>query len=131
VSYLRYLCLFAHSDVQHVSYYIFVLFFFVLCTLCCQFLYIVHLVLPLSVFPNAFFEYLANILLLYFDLYISFLVDFHVIVLLTGCFCIGPGIDSRLAVLAPRPVGPKANTADRESIPGPIQKQPVRNTFIK
>ena len=28
------------------------------------------------------------------------------IMLLTGCFCIGPGIDSRLAVLAPRPVGP-------------------------
>ena len=49
----------------------------------------------------------------------------NIIVLLTGCFCIGPGIDSRLAVLA--------NTADRESIPaaGPIQKQPVRNTFIK
>jgi hypothetical protein len=48
-------------------------------------------------------------------------------VLLTGCFCIGPGIDSRLAVLAHRPVGLRANTADRESIPGPIQKQPVRS----
>ena len=34
----------------------------------------------------------------------------NIIVLLTGCFCIGPGIDSRLAVLAPR-----ANTADRDS----------------
>jgi len=43
-----------------------------------------------------------------------------IIVLLTGCFCIGPGIDSRSAVLA-----------DLESIPGPIQKQPVNNTFIK
>ena len=53
------------------------------------------------------------------------------IVLLTGCFCIGPGIDSRLAVLVPRPVGPRANTADRKSIPGPIQKQPVHSTFIK
>jgi len=41
-------------------------------------------------------------------------------VLLTGCFCIGPGIDSR-----------SANTADRESIPGPIQKQPVNNTIIQ
>ena len=49
------------------------------------------------------------------------------IVLLTGCFCIDPGIDSRLAVLA---VGPRGKTADRKSIPGPIQKQPVRNTFI-
>ena len=47
------------------------------------------------------------------------------------CFCVGPGINSRSAVLAPRLVGPRANTADRESIPGPIQKQPVRNTFIK
>jgi hypothetical protein len=52
-------------------------------------------------------------------------------VLLTGCFCIGPGIDSRLAVLAPWPVGQRFNTADLESIPGPKQKQPVRNTFIK
>ena len=34
----------------------------------------------------------------------------NIIVLLTGCFCIGPGIDSRLAVLAPM-----ANTADRDS----------------
>ena len=59
------------------------------------------------------------------------LICFNNIVLLTGCFCIGPGIESRLTVLGPRPVGPTANTADRESIPGPIQKQPVRNTFIK
>ena len=35
------------------------------------------------------------------------------IVLLTGCFCIGPGIDLRSAVLA---LGPWVNTADRESI---------------
>jgi len=33
MSYLRYLCLFTYSDV-------FVLFFFVLCILCCQFLWI-------------------------------------------------------------------------------------------
>ena len=56
---------------------------------------------------------------------------FNNIVLLTGCFGIDPGIDSRLAVLGPRPVGPRANIADQESIPGPIQKQPVRNTFTK
>jgi hypothetical protein len=37
------------------------------------------------------------------------------VVILTGCFCIGPCIDSSLAVLAPEP----------------IQKQPVRNTVIK
>ena len=31
------------------------------------------------------------------------LICFNNIVLLTGCFCIGPGIDSRLVVLASRP----------------------------
>ena len=40
--YLRYLCLFAHSGVQHILCCVFVLFFFVLCTLCKQFLWIVH-----------------------------------------------------------------------------------------
>jgi hypothetical protein len=38
MSYLCYLCLFAHSDVQHILCCVFALFFFVLCTLCCQFL---------------------------------------------------------------------------------------------
>jgi hypothetical protein len=47
LSYFRYLCLFAYSDVQHILYCIFVLFFFVLYNLCCQFLWIVHFVLPL------------------------------------------------------------------------------------
>jgi hypothetical protein len=36
MSYLRYLCLFAYSGVQHILCCISVLFFFVLCTLCCQ-----------------------------------------------------------------------------------------------
>ena len=39
MSYLRYLCLFAHSVVQHILCCVFVLFFFVLCTLYCQFLW--------------------------------------------------------------------------------------------
>jgi hypothetical protein len=38
MSYLRYFCLFAHSGVQHLLWCVFALFFFVLCTLCCQFL---------------------------------------------------------------------------------------------
>ena len=46
----------------------------------------------------------------------------------TGCFCIGPGIDFRSAVLALGTTGLGANTANLESIPGPIQKQPVSNT---
>jgi hypothetical protein len=42
-SYLRYLCLFVHSGVQHILYCVFALFFFVLCAIWCQFLLIVHL----------------------------------------------------------------------------------------
>ena len=39
--------MFAHSGVQRILCPVFVLFFFVLCTLCCQFLWIVHFWLPL------------------------------------------------------------------------------------
>jgi len=42
MSYLRYLCLFAYSGVQHILCCVFVLLFFIWCTLCCQFLWIVH-----------------------------------------------------------------------------------------
>ena len=45
--YLRYFCLFVHCGVQHILCFVFVLFFFVLCNLCCQFLWIVHFWLPL------------------------------------------------------------------------------------
>jgi hypothetical protein len=49
MSYLRYmyLWLFAYSGVQHILCCVFVLFFFILCTLCCQFLWIVHFCLSL------------------------------------------------------------------------------------
>jgi len=47
MSYLHYLCLFAHSGVQHILCCVFILFVFVLCTLCYQFLYIVHFWFPL------------------------------------------------------------------------------------
>jgi len=47
MSYLRYLCLFAHSGVQHISCCVFVLFFLVLCTPCRHFLWIIHFWLPL------------------------------------------------------------------------------------
>ena len=56
-------------------------------------------------------------------------LDYLIKVLRTGRFCIGPGIDSRLAVLA-LITGLRANTANLESIQGPIQKQPVSNTII-
>jgi hypothetical protein len=45
--YLLYLCLFAHSGVQHILCCVFVLFFFTLCALSCQCLWIVHYWLPL------------------------------------------------------------------------------------
>ena len=44
---LRYLCLLAYSGVQHILCYVFVLFVFLLCTLCCQFPWIVHFWEPL------------------------------------------------------------------------------------
>jgi hypothetical protein len=47
MSHLRYLCLFMHSGVQHILCCVFALFFFVLCILCFQFLWIVLLCLPL------------------------------------------------------------------------------------
>ena len=41
MSYLRYLCLCVNSGVRRIMCYVFVLFFFILCTLCCQCLWIV------------------------------------------------------------------------------------------
>ena len=42
MSYFCYLCLFTYSGVEHLLCCSLVLFFFALCTLCCQFLWIVH-----------------------------------------------------------------------------------------
>ena len=47
MSCFRYLCLFTYSGVQHILCSVFVLFVVVLCTLCCQFLWIVHCWLPI------------------------------------------------------------------------------------
>jgi hypothetical protein len=47
-SYLRYLCLFAYSGIQHILWCVFHLFVFFLCTLCCQFLWIVLFLLHLQ-----------------------------------------------------------------------------------
>jgi len=49
LSYLRYLCLFTYSGVQYILCYVFVFFFFVLYTLCSQFLSIVHFWLPFGI----------------------------------------------------------------------------------
>ena len=54
ISYLRYLCLLAHSGVQHILCCVFVFFYFVLCTQCRQFLWNVHSSLLLSVFSNVY-----------------------------------------------------------------------------
>jgi hypothetical protein len=50
MSYLRYLCSLAHSGVQHILCCVFILFFFVLYTLCGQFLWIVTFLLYLQLF---------------------------------------------------------------------------------
>ena len=49
MSYLRYLFV-AHSGISDISHCVFALFFFVLCALCCQFLWIVHFVIAPSVY---------------------------------------------------------------------------------
>ena len=58
MSYLRYMCLFTYTGVQHIMWCVFDLFVFVLCTLCCQFLWIVHLWLPLR-YSLTFIYYLS------------------------------------------------------------------------
>jgi hypothetical protein len=47
VSYLRYLWVFAYSGVRHLVFCVFVLFVFVVSTLCCQLLWIVLFLLRL------------------------------------------------------------------------------------
>ena len=47
MSYLRYMCLFTYSGVQYILCFVFVLFFFVLCVLCCCVLWNVHFSLSL------------------------------------------------------------------------------------
>ena len=48
------LCLFSYSGVQHILCCVFAVFFFVLCTLCRQFPWIVHFWFPLSVFSSIY-----------------------------------------------------------------------------
>ena len=47
MSYLCYMCFFAYRGVHHILRSVFVLFVFVLCILCCPFLWILHVWLPL------------------------------------------------------------------------------------
>jgi len=54
MSYLRYLCLFVHNGAQHILCCVFVLSFFVLCALCCQFLWIVIFFIAPSVFYSVY-----------------------------------------------------------------------------
>ena len=54
MSYFLYLCLFTYSGVKNILCCMFVLIFFVLCTLCCQFIWIVHFCFAPSVFFNVY-----------------------------------------------------------------------------
>ena len=51
---LRHLRLFVYCGVQHILCCVFVLFFFVLCTLCCHVLWIVHFFTGPLVFSNVY-----------------------------------------------------------------------------
>ena len=53
---MSYLRLFVYSGVQRILCCVFVLFVFVLCTLYCQFLWIVNLWLPFSVFSDVYLK---------------------------------------------------------------------------
>jgi hypothetical protein len=54
MSYLRLLCFYAHSGVQHILCCAFVLFVFVLCSLCCQFLWIVIFDCPIGIWSDVY-----------------------------------------------------------------------------
>jgi len=57
MSYSRYLCLFAYGGVQHILCCVFVLFVYVMCILCCQFLWIINSFIGSSVFWNVNLNY--------------------------------------------------------------------------
>ena len=57
MSYLCYLCLFVYSGVQHILCCVYALFVFVLCTKCCQFLWIVHSWFSISFLNVHFIKY--------------------------------------------------------------------------
>jgi hypothetical protein len=53
--YLRYLCLFAHSGVQHILYWVF--FCLVFSLSCCQFLWIVNFLLPSLIIRISYYQW--------------------------------------------------------------------------
>jgi hypothetical protein len=61
MSYLRHLCLFAYIGVQHILCCIFDFVFFILCTLCYQFLWIDFFFISSSVFSNVYLIHSNNI----------------------------------------------------------------------
>jgi hypothetical protein len=63
MSYLCYLCLFAYTGVHQILCCVFALFFFVLFTICCQFFWIVHFLLPLR-YSLAFIAHLRVLIYL-------------------------------------------------------------------
>ena len=50
MSNLRYMCFLSHSGVQHILCFTFGVFVCVCCAICCQFVWIVHIWLPLRFF---------------------------------------------------------------------------------
>ena len=57
ISYLLFLCLFTHSGVKYILCCVFVLFVFVLCSQCCQFLWNVHIFYPpFDILCEVYFE---------------------------------------------------------------------------
>ena len=60
--YMPYLCLVSNSGVQHISCCVFVLLVFILCILCCRFLWIVHFCLHFQYYITFIYIYVIFIL---------------------------------------------------------------------
>ena len=61
--FFRYFCLLAHSGVQHILCCVFVLFVFVICTISCQFLWVVNFWIALQCFLTFISSCIENVML--------------------------------------------------------------------
>jgi hypothetical protein len=79
MSYLRYLCLFAYIGVQHILCCIFDLGFFILCTLCYQFLWIDLFFISTSVFSIVYLIHSKKYVIVHNFIQDDLVASFHTI----------------------------------------------------
>ena len=83
MSYLRSLCLFAHSVVQPILWCDFALFFFISCILCCQLLWIVLFWLPFGILERLLIQLGSHPVM--WDSYCSFFCFFCSVLQIVVC----------------------------------------------